>query len=121
MAAMKDFLSYENQRNKKHARLYERLLKRALAGTNEAAAHDIQVVVGHHITFEIGGNLESENEIPSADTLLFDHDLMGRVFGKHSKIIMATLCAVPCEERDGLLESYLNALEEQGEEALEGA
>jgi hypothetical protein len=87
----------------------------------------VAVLIGHHITFEFDcdgdGKLDisTMNEVPSADCLLFDHELMGKVFGKHATTIMTTLAAVPCEERDDLFKLYFEALEEQGEAALEGA
>lgn len=118
---MKDYLGYENDRNHRHAAVYERFLRRALDKP------EVAVLIGHHITFEFDcdgdGKLDiaTMNEVPSADCLLFDHELMGKVFGKHALTIMATLSQVSCEERDELFAGYLDALETQGVEALEGA
>lgn len=100
---MKDWLSYEQTRNKTHAALYEKVLKLADLGTN------IAVLVGHHIGFEFNGNLDTENEIPSADTLIFDHEIMARVFGSNAVAIMAELATIPAERRDARLEWHLNA------------
>lgn len=99
---MKDYLGYENERNKHNAALYTELMKRAIG-------QDCAVLIGHHLTFEIGGDLETENEIPSADTLLFDHELMGKVFGDRAGTIMLHLASVPVPERDQLLARYLKA------------
>lgn len=104
---IKDYLGSENERNKKHAALYARLLKLALG------RGDVQVLIGHHITFELGGDLETENEIPSADCLMFDHVLMGKVFGERAIPIMRALATVPCDQRDHLLEFYLEHREQQ--------
>lgn len=104
---MKDYLSYENQRNKKHAGLYERMIKRALGEGVKVA-----VLVGHHLTFELDGDLNTENEIPSADCLMFDHDLMGAVFGDEAVEIMVMLASVPCDERDAMLGRYLDRLKD---------
>lgn len=97
---VKDYLSYENTRNKTHAALYERLMR--------AAFGECAVIVGHHLTFEKNGDLTTENEIPSADTLIFDHEVMKAVFGGQAKSIMMHLASVPAEERDLLLERWLN-------------
>jgi hypothetical protein len=101
-AHMKDYLGFENQRNKQHADLYTRFLRAAIPESGVA------VLVGHHVTFEIGGDLMTENEIPSADTLMFDHDLMKAVFGERAIAIMQKLASVPCEERDHLLGWYMD-------------
>lgn len=101
--AMKDYLGFENDRNKKHAGLYERFLKLAIGGEANVA-----VLVGHHVTFEIGGDLETENEIPSADTLMFDHDLMRAVFGERAITVMMRLASVPVAQRDDLLKWYMD-------------
>jgi len=102
--AIKDYLGAENARNKKHAALYSRLIKRAFGEQND-------VLVGHHLTFEEHGNIETENEIPAADTLMFCHDLMSRVFGPAQALtLMRELASVPADtgEREFLLNAALN-------------
>lgn len=88
---IKEYLGAENARNKKHAALYTDLIRRAFGKGQD-------VLVGHHLTFEEHGHIESENEIPSADTLLFCHDLMGRVFGADQAIsLMRILATLPVD------------------------
>jgi hypothetical protein len=99
---MKDYLEAENARNRRHAALYEQLIKRAYG--------ECQVMVGHHIGMEFAGDLQTENEIPSADTLLFDHPLMVACFGDHAVQMMQDLAAVPCEQREVLLERMMEDL-----------
>lgn len=98
---MKDYLSTEQSRNKAHAGIYERMLKIAFGET-------CAVLVGHHIGFEFNGDINTENEIPSSDTLLFDHDIMQRVFGSKYLSIMANLAVTPVELRDSMLEREFN-------------
>lgn len=93
---MKDYLGYENERNKKHAATYERFLRAALKGK----ADKVDVLIGHHICFELNGELATENEIPSADCLMFDHELMFSVFGLHFMAVMSKLATTPVEKRD---------------------
>lgn len=45
-------------------------------------------------------------EVPSADTLIFDHDIAIKIWGKdHYKEVLCKLASVPIEERDQLLHS----------------
>ena len=96
MTNIKDYLGYENARNKTHAQLYVAVLRTALG---EGSA----VLIGHHLTFELDGNIDTENEVPSADCLMFDHDIMKAVFGKGALPLMVALATRPCEQRDELL------------------
>lgn len=98
----KDYLGYENDRNKKNASLYTAILQKAW-GT------ETDVLIGHHLCTEQNKDLKTENEIPSADTLIFDHQVMGKVFGGKSVAIMMSLAARPAETRDGLLSDYFFA------------
>lgn len=95
---MKDWLSSENARNRAHAQLYTDIMHRAFGA-------DASILIGHHLTFEEGGDLTTENEIPSADTMMFDHDIMGRVFGAEARLIMAKLSQTPVAGRDAVLQS----------------
>lgn len=95
----KDYLGFENARNRKYAGLYTDIVKLAL-GCRWA------VLIGHHILYEYDGRLDTANEIPSADTLMFDHPIMRAVFGERCIEIMRELAAVPCEQRDQMLAHY---------------
>lgn len=95
---MKDWLSWENDRNKRFAALYVGIMKRAFEKP--------EVIIGHHLTFELNEDLNTENEIPSADTLMFDHYIMTKVFGDQAISIMHHLAATPCESRDAVLACY---------------
>lgn len=107
--AVKDWLGYELARNKAHGALYTDLLKRALAQL--APGTKVDVLIGHHVTFELDGALDTENEIPSADCLIFDHQIMQAVFGADAMFIMVELAKVPCDERDALLTRHLAQLD----------
>lgn len=103
---MKDYLGFENARNKRNAATYEKLMKKALK--HDACA----VLIGHHLTFELDGDLETENEIPSADCLMFDHDLMTAAFGPDRAVsIMRYLASLPCDMRDVVLKEYVDQLD----------
>jgi hypothetical protein len=93
---MKDYLGTENARNKEHAQLYADIIRTAFGDEQD-------VLVGHHLTFETHGDINTENEIPAADTLMFDHDVMHRVFGGNAHVVMTELANTPTEERDAVL------------------
>lgn len=90
---IKDYLTLENGRNHRHAKLYERLIKLAYGD-------DYEVLIGHHINFQLRGHVETINEIPSADTLIFDKGLMTKVFGSAEADRIMLLCAM-CDECSG--------------------
>lgn len=104
----KYYLQAENDRNTHHGPLFIDLIKRAF-GVDEV------VMVGHHFVFEPKQNMESLdltklNEIPSADTLIFDHVIMKRVFGEQAINVMIACVRKPVEERDAELASWLKTV-----------
>lgn len=101
--SIKDYLSYEQNRNKANAATYERILRIAFPGK------ELSVLVGHHIGFEFDRDLSTENEIPSADSLMFDHDIMRAVFGADCITVMIQLAAESCETRDVVLRKCLDS------------
>jgi len=101
---MKDYLETENLRNKEHADLYVQLIQRAFG-------REAQVMIGHHLSFEFEGKLETENEIPSADTLLFCHEAMGRIFGELFEDVMIDLALAPTEKREEVVKKYLRVID----------
>lgn len=100
---MKDYLMAENDRNRTKHKVYERLLRAALQ------TECVVVVVGHHVSFKLPGN-DNLNEIPSADTLIFDFELMSKVFGAKTPLVLEHLAVLDCNARDAMLEEYLNVL-----------
>jgi hypothetical protein len=110
---MKDFLSAENARNRQHAALYTDILL--------AACGKIAVMIGHHLVFEANGDLSTENEIPSADCMMFDHDIMTAVFGDQAVDIMQHLAATPCQSRDDVLRTYWECVNGPAQSYPQGA
>lgn len=101
---MKDYLTYENERNHKNHKLYERFMRMAMGA-------ETNVLVVHHITFSVDG--AEGNEIPSADTLMFDHYLMQKVFGENFHYYVAQLAVRDCESRDAHFEFLLDKRENE--------
>lgn len=102
MLIEKDYLGFEAQRNRTYATLYTELLQFAFGTDND-------VMIGHHICFEHDKDIKTENEIPSADTLIFDHDIMKRCFGSLARIVMRECADAPCHDRDAVLQRLWNA------------
>lgn len=104
----KYYLQYENDRNTHHGSIFIELIQRAF-GVSEV------VMVGHHFVFEPKESMQNLdlgklNEIPSADTMLFDHDIMTAVFGDRAYSIMTALALTPVDRRDAIVKAELDAL-----------
>lgn len=93
MLKAKFYLAYENRRNSHHRDLFIALTKAAM-GCKEV------VIAGHHFVCDYDNDLNTLNEIPSADTLLFDHDMMTAVFGATALDIMSQAARLPVPARD---------------------
>lgn len=97
------FLGPEGERNRKNAALFQRLLRKAWG--------ECEIIVGHHIGYEFAGDLDTEDEIPSADTLLFDHDIMQAVFGDQAMALLARIAVLKPYDREIEVVRALDALE----------
>lgn len=93
--------NYENQRNARNAELFKSVIREAF---------DVQdVIVAHHLVYVVEETHEDDfkyqivEEIPAADTLIFDHDIAKKIWGADRYIIfLARLAAEPCATRDAL-------------------
>lgn len=97
MGCSKDYLTYENERNRRGHRLFTDMLK-------EAFGADSTTLIAHHVCF--GESADKINEIPSADTLIFDHAVMSKLFGDNTVYVLKELAAIPAEERDAVLGEF---------------
>lgn len=105
---VKDYWLDEASRNRANRPLYIRMV-RALYGPG------CEVFVGHHINFRLSGDdAGEENEIPSADTLLFDHGIMAANFGTDAPRLMAILAGLAPGEREAAVEKELARLDGVG-------
>lgn len=101
-AKFRNFLLTETDRNIANHRIFIRFLTRALNAKPET-------IIAHHIIYMSPGELP--NEIPSADTLIFDHALMTAVFGDRAPLIMQTLAQRDVDTRDKVLNDFLDMLD----------
>ncbi len=87
------YLSGEGKRNRHNADLFQALLCTAWGV-------GCSVMTGHHIAFLFDGNLETEDEVPSADCLLFDLEIMGAVFGEERDSILLRIALMNRDDRE---------------------
>jgi hypothetical protein len=96
---------YENARNAKHRQLFSDMIREAYGAD--------QVIIAHHLVY-VAGEKRIENglefdyqiveEIPSADTLIFDHDAAKTIWGeRYWQGVLVKLAMLPVEARDQLL------------------
>lgn len=94
------YLSGEGKRNRANADLFQALLCLAWGD-------DCQVITGHHVSFLFNGDLSTEDEVPSADSLLFDHDVMKTVFPADYLAIMAHIAVLPRYDREDFVRTIV--------------
>lgn len=88
---------FENKRNRDNAELLRSVIAEVYGAD--------QCIVAHHITYvaktvEDGYTQEVVEEIPSIDTLMFDHEIAKTIWGRAWKEILKELAIVPVPERD---------------------
>lgn len=93
---------YENDRNGENADLYKAIIREAYGVTD--------VICGHHLVYQVedkradGFVYTFVEEIPSADTLIFDHEVARKIWGEPKYItVLQHLACVPPEARDKVL------------------
>lgn len=105
--------AYENDRNTDCADLLKDIVREAF-GVRD-------VIVGHHVVYQtyekrirkgVGDIPDTEfsfpltEEIPSADTLIFDHDIAAKLWGPAFKDVLVALALEPVATRDQLLAKF---------------
>lgn len=92
---------YENDRNSENADIYKAIIREAYGVSD--------VICGHHLVYQVEDKREDGftytfvEEIPSADTLIFDHDVAKKIWGANYKTILVSLALEPIATRDQLL------------------
>lgn len=95
----KNYVVDEYTRNVEAKPLYCQLLRAAFGA-------DVAVMVSHHITVMLPDS--TVHEIPSADTILFDHNIMSRVFGPgRSQVLMTKLAQTPAARREAVVGEWM--------------
>lgn len=89
------WLDIETKRNIDGIDLFESMIREAYDGVT-------LVIAGHHIMFMREGH-SIPCEVASADTLIFDHEIAGRIWKERRHETLARLAAEPPANRDALL------------------
>lgn len=98
--------SYENDRNMEGSPVFKAIVKEVFNVTD--------VICGHHIIYEIrdtrkdGFTYDVVQEIPSADALIFDHDIALKIWGDDFQHTLIQLALEPTATRDKLLAELYN-------------
>ena len=94
--------AYENDRNAEHAALYKAIVREVYNVKD--------VIVGHHIVYQLeekgtdGFTYTFTEEVPSADTLLFDHEAAKKIWGDKWQDMLVKLALTPAAGREAVFE-----------------
>lgn len=92
---------YENDRNAENNALYKAIIREAYGVTD--------VICGHHLVYQVedkradGFTYTFVEEVPSADTLIFDHEVARKIWGDDFRAKLVQLALEPIATRDQLL------------------
>jgi hypothetical protein len=91
---------YENDRNADSRELFKAIIREVYNVTD--------VIVAHHLTYVAvdhrdGFDYQIVEEIPSADALIFDHDVARKLWGAKWQSVLTRLALEPVATRDKLL------------------
>lgn len=95
---------YENDRNAENRELYSAIL-REVFGVKD-------VICGHHLVYQLeekradGFTYTFVEEVPSADALIFDHDIASKLWPEDYLAKLAALAVEPISTRDALLSKF---------------
>lgn len=98
---------YENDRNAESADLFKDIIREAFGVTD--------VIIAHHLVYiatekRDGFEYQIVEEIPSADSLIFNHAIAKRIWGdEHWQDNLAEFALTPESERDALLKRKWDA------------
>jgi hypothetical protein len=103
--------AYENKRNTESSELFRELILEAYGAT--------QCIIAHHLTYvrvenDDGYDLQFVEEIPSADTLIFDVDAAQKLWGHHYEVVLKMLAIMPVPQRDQALASLWQHMKTYG-------
>lgn len=92
--------AFENDRNAESSECFKSVIREAFGVAD--------VIIAHHLVYVIeevrddGFNYTTVEEIPSADTLIFDHDIARKVWGDKWQDCLTRLALEPRATRDAL-------------------
>lgn len=96
---------YENDRNSENAATYKAIIREAYGVTDVICAHHLVYV---KVENRDGFDFQVVEEVPSADTLIFDHDVALKIWGDDFQHHLIQLALEPIATRDALLTEMYN-------------
>ena len=96
---------YENDRNAEHNETYKAIIREAYGVTDVICAHHLVYV---KVEKRDGFDFQIVEEVPSADTLIFDHDVAQKIWPTSWKVVLVKLALTPIAQRDALLTDLYN-------------
>lgn len=96
---------YENDRNAEHAETYKAIIREAYGVTDVICAHHLVYV---KVENRDGFDFQIVEDVPSADTLIFDHDVAEKIWGDDFQKNLIALALEPIATRDALLTEMYN-------------
>lgn len=102
---------FENDRNAESAQLFKDIIREVFSAGD--------VIIAHHLVYVAvdkrpdGFEYQIVEEIPSADALIFNHDVAKRLWGAKYKERLQQFALEPMETRDSLLEQLYYSRKEQ--------
>ncbi len=95
---------FENDRNTVWADLFKAIIRECFGVCD--------VIIGHHVVYQVaehrpdGFVYQLVQEIPSADALIFNHDVARKLWGDAWEEILRVLACEPVVTRDALLAKF---------------
>lgn len=96
--------AYENDRNADSSELFKSIIREVYSCKDVIIAHHLVYV--HEDKREDGFAYQIVEEIPSADSLIFDHDVAKKLWGTSWRDVLTSLALEPAKTRDKLLAEY---------------
>lgn len=88
---------YENHRNTRSRDVIKAIIREAFGAGDVIVAHHLTYVVDEQRTDDA---YEVVEEIPSFDTLIFDHQAAVKIWGIDFRNVLSELAQLPTEQRD---------------------
>lgn len=98
---------FENDRNAEFSGCFKAVIREAYGVQDVICAHHLVYVKEER--HADGFAYQVVEEIPAADTLIFDHDVARKIFGEGFKDVLVRLACEPVETRDALYSSLYDA------------
>lgn len=93
--------AYENDRNAESSDLFKSIIRESYGVKDVIIAHHL-VYVREEVRAD-GFTYSIVEEVPSADTLIFDHKVAEKIWGEGFRDVLVKLVLEPVETRDALL------------------